>query len=290
MPRKPAKSTKTSKPAKAAKPAKKTKAPKPLDLWLIDAFTDAAFKGNPAGVCLLHEPKSDEWMQALAREMNQAETAFLLRSDDEFELRWFTPTTEVDLCGHATLASAHFLWAEHHLKPGATARFSTRSGLLTARMKDAWILLDFPATPAVPCEPPAYLLDAFKAPGAPVLRSQFDYMVVLADPAKLRKMTPDYRLLRGIETRGVIVTAPSDQQDVDFISRFFAPGAGVDEDPVTGSAHCTLAPYWAARLGRTTLVGRQVSARGGTVRVRVAGERVELGGQAVTVLKGSFAA
>ncbi len=290
MPRKPAKSTKTSKPAKAAKPAKKTKAPKPLDLWLIDAFTDAVFKGNPAAVCLLHEPKPDDWMQALAREMNQAETAFLLRGDNGFDLRWFTPTIEMDLCGHATLASAHFLWAEHHLKSGASARFATRSGLLTARKKNGWILLDFPATPAAPCEPPPYLLDAFKSPGMPVLRSQFDYMMVLADPAKLRKLTPDYRLIRGIETRGVIVTAPSDLPGVDFISRFFAPGAGVDEDPVTGSAHCTLAPYWAGRLGRKALVGQQVSPRGGTVRVEMRGDRVQLGGQAVTVLKGFFAA
>jgi len=262
----------------------------PTDLWLIDAFTDAPFGGNPAGVCLLKESKPQEWMQALAREMNQAETAFLRPGKDKFELRWFTPTVEVDLCGHATLASAHYLWEKKLLKPAATAKFETRSGLLTATRKQGWIKLDFPATPAAPCDPPPYLLDAFKAPGATVLRSRFDYMVVLEDAAKLRKATPDMRLLRAVETRGIILTAPSDQSGVDFLSRFFAPAAGVDEDPVTGSAHCALTPYWAERLGRPTLTGYQASRRGGTVRVEHAGERVRLSGKAVTVLKGTLAA
>jgi predicted PhzF superfamily epimerase YddE/YHI9 len=261
-----------------------------LDLWLIDAFTDTPFRGNPAGVCLLPAPKPDDWMQSVAREMNQAETAFLVRGNDGFDLRWFTPTVEVDLCGHATLASAHFLWADRHLKPRAAAQFHTRSGLLTAKRKDGWILLDFPATVAAACDPPPYLLDAVKAPGAPVFKSKFDYMVVMENPGKLRALTPDGRLLRGIEARGIIVTAPSDEAGVDFISRFFAPSVGVDEDPATGSAHCALAPYWAARLGRPALVGRQVSARGGTVRVEHAGDRVILGGKAVTVLKGQLEA
>jgi PhzF family phenazine biosynthesis protein len=260
----------------------------PLDLWLIDAFTDQPFTGNPAGVCLLAEPKPDAWMQALAREMNQAETAFLLPAAEGYQLRWFTPALEVDLCGHATLASAHYLWETRRLKARQTARFSTRSGVLTARKASGWITLDFPATPPEPCEPAAYLLAAFKMNEAKVLRSKFDYMLVIDDPAKLRALVPEWRLLRAVETRGVIVTAPSDVPDVDFISRFFAPGAGVDEDPVTGSAHCALAPYWAARLGRKTLTGFQASARGGTVRVEDAGERVLLGGKAVTVLKGEF--
>src|ERR1051325_1022403 len=258
------------------------------DLWLIDAFTDHPFAGNPAGVCLLAEPKPDAWMQSLAREMNQAETAFLLAARDGYLLRWFTPTVEVDLCGHATLASAHYLWESKRFKPKETARFSTRSGVLTARRASGWITLDFPATPPAPCDPPPYLLDAFRSPEAEVLQSRFDYMLVLDYAAKLRSLVPDARLLRGVETRGVIVTAPSDVSGVDFISRFFAPAAGVDEDPVTGSAHCALAPYWAGRLGSTKLIGYQASARGGTVRVEVAGERVLLGGKAVTVVKGKL--
>jgi len=261
--------------------------PAAIDLWLIDAFTDKAFAGNPAAVCLLTKPKSDEWMQSVAREMNQAETAFLMPRKDGYDLRWFTPTVEVDLCGHATLASAHFLWAKRKLTPKATGQFHTRSGVLTAVKKKDWIILDFPATPAVSCEPPPYLLDAFRASGAPAFKSRFDYMVVLEKPAKLRELKPDARLLKAIECRGVIVTSPSDEPGVDFLSRFFAPGVGVDEDPVTGSAHCTLAPYWGERLGRSKLVGRQVSERGGTVQVETAGDRVLLGGQAVTVVKGT---
>lgn len=262
----------------------------PTDLWLIDAFTDAPFSGNPAGVCFLRTPKPEDWMQSVAREMNQAETAFLVPRKDGFDLRWFTPEAEVDLCGHATLASAHFLWAKRKVTPTGTARFHTRSGLLTARKKAKWIVLDFPATPPAPCEAPPYLLDAFKASGSPAFKSVFDYMVVLEKPIKLRELKPDFRLLNAIEARGVIVTSPSDEPGVDFLSRFFAPAVGVPEDPVTGSAHCALAPYWAERLGRKTLVGRQVSSRGGVVKVEVAGDRVRLGGQAVTVVKGTIEA
>ena len=257
-------------------------------LWLIDAFTDAPFRGNPAGVCLLEEPVPDAWMQSVALEMQQAETAFLVPEEDGYRLRWFTPTVEVDLCGHATLASAHFLWEKKLVKPKATARFHTRSGLLSANKKDGWIRLDFPATPAEECEPPPYLLSAFNALGAPVFRSRFDYMIVLEKAAAVRSMTPDARLLREIETRGVIVTAPGDEPGVDFVSRFFAPAVAVDEDPVTGSAHCALAPYWATRLGKPALVGYQASRRGGTVRVEHSGDRVILGGKATTVLKGTL--
>jgi predicted PhzF superfamily epimerase YddE/YHI9 len=261
-----------------------------MNLWLIDAFTDTPFAGNPAGVCLLDEEKPDAWMQSVAREINQAETAFLLKRDGGFGLRWFTPTVEVDLCGHATLASAHFLWSAKKLKAKEVATFHTRSGILSARRADGWILLDFPATPAEPCEPPPYLLSAFNALGAPVFQSRFDYMIVLEKAAAVRSPKVDFRLLREIETRGVIITAPSDEPGVDFISRFFAPSAGVDEDPVTGSAHCALAPYWAQRLGRNALTGFQASARGGMVRVEVQGDRVQLGGKAVTVVKGTLEA
>jgi predicted PhzF superfamily epimerase YddE/YHI9 len=272
-------------PRRAAKP--KVAA---LDLWLIDAFTDRAFAGNPAAVCLLDAERSDEWMQQLAGEMNQAETAFLLRQDDGFRLRWFTPAVEVDLCGHATLASAHFLWQKKLLTAKAAARFHTRSGLLTARKAGDWILLDFPATPAVVTEPPPYLLDSLKSPGAEVLFNGTDYLVVLPAAAKVRAITPDLRLLSAIEARGVIVTAASDMEGVDFISRFFAPQSGVDEDSVTGSAHCTLGPYWGARLDQTEMTGYQASPRGGQVRVELAGERVRLGGKAVTVVKGKLEA
>ena len=259
-----------------------------MHLWLIDAFTDAPFAGNPAGVCLLDKERPDEWMQSVAAELKQAETAFLLPGDDGYQLRWFTPTVEVDLCGHATLASAHFLWALKKVKPKSTARFHTRSGLLTATRSGDWITLDFPSTPAETCEPPPYLLAAFQALGAPVFKSCYDYMIVLDKPALVREPKVDWRLLREIDTRGVIITAPGDQPGVDFISRFFAPAAGVDEDPVTGSAHCALAPYWAQRLGKTSLMGYQASPRGGTVRVEHVGDRVMLSGQAVTVLKGTI--
>jgi PhzF family phenazine biosynthesis protein len=257
-------------------------------LHLIDAFTDEAFRGNPAGVCLLDTPEPDIWLQAVAREMNQAETAFLRPVAEGFELRWFTPAVEVDLCGHATLASAHFLWQQGHLQPNETARFHTRSGRLTATRKEDWITLDFPATPPLRCEAPVPLLDALGVCDAAVLRSRFDYFVVLDDPDLLRALQPDMRALREIEARGTIVTTVSDEPGADFLSRFFGPQVGVDEDPVTGSAHCALAPYWAARLGRRTLTGRQISPRGGTVRVEDAGERVYLSGKAVTVLKGTL--
>lgn len=261
-----------------------------MNLWLIDAFTDTPFAGNPAGVCLMEEEKPEVWMQSVAREMNQAETAFLLKRSDGYGLRWFTPTLEIDLCGHATLASAHFLWSAKKLKAKETAVFHTRSGVLTARREKDWILLDFPATTAEPCDPPPYLLAAFNALSAPVFRSRFDYMIVLEKAAAVRAPKIDPRLLREVETRGVILTAPSDEPGVDFISRFFAPAVGIDEDPVTGSAHCTLAPYWAGRLGRNALVGYQASPRGGTVRVELSGDRVQLGGKAVTIVKGTLEA
>ncbi|HEY9382116.1 MAG TPA: PhzF family phenazine biosynthesis protein [Gemmatimonadales bacterium] len=259
-----------------------------LPLYLIDAFTAEPFAGNPAAVCLLDGERPDRWLQAVATEMNQAETAFLLRSKNGFDLRWFTPASEVDLCGHATLASAHFLWEEGYLRYGEAARFQTRSGLLTATRDAQWITLDFPATPPEACEVPPQLLPSLGLSGVTVLRSRFDYFVVLEDPAPLHALRPDARLLSEVATRGVIVTTPSDRPEADFLSRFFAPGIKVDEDPVTGSAHCALAPYWGARLGKASLIGYQASARGGTVKVELAGDRVLLGGKAVTTVKGSL--
>lgn len=259
-----------------------------LPLALIDAFTGEPFAGNPAAVTLLDRPRPAEWLQAVAREMNQAETAFLLRQDDGFGLRWFTPTVEVDLCGHATLASAHYVWEGEILGADQTVVFHTRSGPLTAGREGEWITLDFPATPATACQPPAALLPALGLTRGEIRRSRFDYLVVVENPALVRRLEPDMGRVATIPSRGVIVTAPSDRPDADFISRFFAPQSGVNEDPVTGSAHCALAPYWAERLGRAELVGYQASPRGGIVRVRDAGERVWLGGQAVTTLRGTL--
>jgi len=259
-----------------------------MRFYQVDAFTAEPFAGNPAAVLLLTEPAPEAWMQQVAREMNLSETAFLVRRDDGYDLRWFTPAVEVDLCGHATLASAHVLFSERHLPATGVARFHTRSGVLTAARRDEWIELDFPATPAPPAPAPPGLAAALGAEPRFVGLGKFDYLVLLDDEATVRRLTPDHRGLRALGVRGVIVTALAQGPGFDFVSRFFAPGAGIDEDPVTGSAHCTLGPFWSARLGRTELTGFQASARGGVVRVRVSGERVRLGGQAVTVARGEL--
>lgn len=255
---------------------------------VVDAFTDRPFAGNPAAVCILPGPAPVEWMRNVAREMNLAETAFLHREGEGFALRWFTPAVEVDLCGHATLASAHVLWQEGYLAPSETARFTGRSGVLTARRVAAGIELDFPRAAAEPVAAPPSLLPGLGVPALRwVGRNQFDYLVEVEDEAQVRGLTPDFHLLKDLGVRGVIVTSQADAgQPYDFVSRFFAPGAGIDEDPVTGSAHCALAPYWRPRFGRDTMTGYQASARGGTVHVTVRGDRVLLGGQAVTVLRG----
>lgn len=251
----------------------------------VDAFTDRPFTGNPAAVCLLSEPPPEWWMQDVAREMNLSETAFVLAHEDGFDLRWFTPTVEVDLCGHATLASAHVLWEEGHLRPDEVAHFHSRSGLLTAARRGDWIELDFPASDPEPVEIPPGMADALGADPVSVHRARSDLLVELADEKAVRTLHPELGRLRGLQARGVIVTAAGISGRYDFVSRFFAPRVGVDEDPVTGSAHCALAPFWSRRLGRDQLTGYQVSARGGTVRTRLSGERVILGGQAVTVLR-----
>jgi PhzF family phenazine biosynthesis protein len=256
----------------------------------VDAFTAEPFAGNPAAVCLLPAARDEKWMQRVAREMNLSETAFLVRQADGFDLRWFTPAVEVDLCGHATLASAHVLWEEGHLDPAAQARFHTRSGLLTADRRGDWIELDFPATAAEPAEAPPYFAGALGVTPRFIGRSRFDYLVEVGSEAEVRALAPDLSALRRLQVRGVIVTSRADSGDFDFVSRFFAPGAGVDEDPVTGSAHCTLGPYWRGRLGKDELLAYQASARGGVVRVSVRGDRVGLGGQAVTVLRGELLA
>ncbi len=256
----------------------------------MDAFTNRPFAGNPAAVCVLPAAPEERWMRDVAREMNLSETAFLVPCDDGYRLRWFTPAVEVDLCGHATLASAHVLWEDGHLPPGAQARFHTRSGLLLAGRSGEWIELDFPAKPEQPASPPPGLLEALGAAPVYVGRNQFDYIIEAASEEEVRKMRPDFSALARVEARGVIVTARAATAAFDFVSRFFAPAVGVNEDPVTGSAHCCLAPYWSARLGKTEMTACQASARGGILRVRVSGDRVIIAGQAVTVLRGELTA
>ena len=256
----------------------------------VDAFTHTPFGGNPAAVCILTEPGNAHWMQQVASEMNLAETAFLHRQEDGFELRWFTPLVEVDLCGHATLASAHVLWEEGHLQPGEPARFYTRSGLLTAEQRGAWITLDFPATPATPASTPAELVQALGVEVTFVGRNQFDYLVEVDSEETLRALKPDLNLLGHVPVRGVMVTSQSSSTDYDFVSRFFAPRAGIPEDPATGSAHCTLAPFWGERLNKSELVAYQASHRGGVFRLQVSSERIAISGQAVTVLRGEVLA
>jgi predicted PhzF superfamily epimerase YddE/YHI9 len=249
-----------------------------ITLRVVDAFTSVPFGGNPAAVALLDSFPTERLMQAIALEMNLSETAFAVRRDDgSYDLRWFTPTTEVDLCGHATLACAHIV--------GGSARFHTRSGVLDCRRDDNGIIwMDFPADPPAPTPAPASLSEALG--GAAIVgsaRGRFYLLVELADAGAVRAVRPDLAAISALDCRGVIVTAAGDSPGVDFVSRFFAPSAGIPEDPVTGSAHCTLACHWAPRTGRSELTGYQESPRGGTVRVRLARERVELGGQAVTV-------
>jgi PhzF family phenazine biosynthesis protein len=259
-----------------------------IKITQVDAFTNKPFAGNPAAVCILPEPAGERWMHNVALEMNLSETAFLHRHGDGFNLRWFTPTVEVDLCGHATLASAHVLWEEGHLKVNETARFHTRSGLLTAVQRGEWIEMDFPAKREESAPAPPNLLEALGVRAKYIGKNQFDYLVEVASEDVVRELKPDFTLLGTITVRGVIVTSRAASSEYDFVSRFFAPAAGVPEDPVTGSAHCCLAPFWATRLGKDEMIGYQASARGGIVKVRVSGDRMHLGGQAVTVLRGEL--
>jgi PhzF family phenazine biosynthesis protein len=259
-----------------------------INCWHVDAFTDRAFAGNPAAVCWLDAEVPDGWRQSVAAEMNLSETAFLLRQRDAYGLRWFTPQVEVALCGHATLASAHVLWTERLHPAAEPIRFQTQSGVLTCTCDKGIIEMDFPATPAEPGPPPEGLLDALGTPAIHIGRTRFDYLVVVDDPDRLRALAPDFAALRQVDTRGVIVTCRSDDARFDFISRFFCPAVGIDEDPVTGSAHCCLGPYWATVLDKSNLTACQASRRGGVVRVRIEGKRVVLGGQAVTVMRGQL--
>jgi predicted PhzF superfamily epimerase YddE/YHI9 len=258
-----------------------------IPLFHVDAFTDRPFAGNPAAVCLLPSWKGDRWLQGVAREMNLSETAFLVRQPDHFDLRWFTPTVEVDLCGHATLAAAHVLWQEGKVG-GDTVRFSTRSGILKAVRRGDDIELDFPLKPVEEAAAPPGLLQGLGVSAKYVGKNQFDYLVEVESEAVLRGLAPDHKLLATLPVRGVIVTSGSSDARFDFVSRFFAPGSGIEEDPVTGSAHCCLGAFWSKRLGKTEFVAFQASSRGGVVKVRVANDRAFLGGKALTVARGEL--
>ena len=270
-------------------PAKQV--PQEIAVLIVDAFTALPFRGNSAGVVLLETPREESWMQALAMELNHPETAFLVPEGDSYHLRWFTPTREVDLCGHATMASAHALWEMGRLSGRSPVRFRTRSGPLTARKHAGGIEMDFPAQPATtvaPADVPPGLAEALGTTWNYLGWNGTDYLIELESEEAVRALAPDFARLASIGSRGFIVTAASDSP-YDFVSRFFAPAFGINEDPVTGSAHCCLGPYWAAKVGKNQLVGYQASARGGTVKVTVRGDRCTLMGTAVTVLKGILA-
>ena len=267
-------------------------------IYVVDAFCDDPFTGNPAAVCLMREPRGAEWMQCLAAEMNLSETAFVTPQAGDFNLRWFTPAVEVDLCGHATLATARALWHAGVCDADNAITFHTRSGALTARPDPAspdFIWLDFPVKFCEPVPAPPGLLESLGVPADAVAfvgRNKFDFLVELADESLVRGLAPNFTEMMRVKARGVIVTAKGaeGQSRYDFISRFFAPQSGIDEDPVTGSAHCALAPYWGDRLGRHDLVGYQASRRGGFVRLVRQADRVQLGGRAVVMTVGKLSA
>lgn len=237
---------------------------------------------------MLSKPAEADWMQNVAMEMNLAETAFLVKQPDGYNLRWFTPTVEVKLCGHATLASGHCLWEQGYLKPAEQARFHTLSGLLTADKRDDTIELNFPVKLVKPAAAPQELLTALNAKPVYTGLNEFDYLLELDSEATVRQLKPDFGLLRKFPVRGVIVTARASSSPYDFISRFFAPGSGIDEDPVTGSAHCALGPYWQSKLNKNTFIAFQASPRGGVLYIRVDGERIYMKGKAMTMIRGEL--
>ena len=280
----------------------------PLRYFIVDAFTDRPFTGNSAAVVPLTAWPADGWLQNVAMEMNLSETAYLVLEAGGYHLRWFTPKVEVDLCGHATLASAAVLAHLGKLADGSQVNFATRSGTLRAARLGSHFQLDFPLTPAEELAPPPALLESLRVQPTYCGRTRFDYLVEVESEEILRSIAPDFKLLATVQCRGVIVTAKSDEggwarpkrvsrRDTDesgprfdFVSRFFAPAAGIDEDPVTGSAHCCLADHWSRKLGRTKLIAHQASLRGGIIHVELQGERVLLGGQAMIVAHGELLA
>lgn len=256
-----------------------------MTLYQVDAFTSKPFSGNPAAVCITDSPLNDELMQNIALENNLSETAFLYPEKNGYNLRWFTPAVEVDLCGHATLASAHVIWEVNKFPHDKEISFYTKSGELNASYTKDGIQLDFPSKVAEEVTAPDGLLDALGVNARFVGKSKFDYIVHVNSADEVRNCNPNHSELKKLPVRGVIITAESDDEKYDFISRFFAPGAGVEEDPVTGSAHCTLTPYWAKKLHQTEMRAYQASKRGGELLVRFNGERTNLIGKAVTMMK-----
>lgn len=264
-----------------------------IPIYQVDSFTDVPFRGNPAAVCFLERPVDDDWLQNVAGEMNLSETAFVWRRPDGFQLRWFTPAAEVELCGHATLAAAHVVWQRQLVPPDQPIRFHTLSGILTAHAltgePSQAIMLDFPATPPEPAIAPEGLLSALQVSARSVNRTRFDFVLELDSEAAVVQCRPEFAALARVpDVRGIIITARADRPEVDFVSRFFGPAVGVDEDPVTGSAHFALAPFWGKQLERQEMTGYQASRRGGLVRVRWREDRVQLIGSAVTVMQGEF--
>jgi predicted PhzF superfamily epimerase YddE/YHI9 len=259
-----------------------------MNIYTVDAFTDNTYSGNPAGVCVLESGKPVKWMQSVAAEMNLSETAFLLKAPEGYMLRWFTPKTEVDLCGHATLASAHLLW-ETGLCDDDEITFHTKSGELGAKRVGRWIELDFPLEMDEETEAPGLLRESLGVPFKYVGKNRMDYIVEVEDEQTVKNLQPDFALMKLMTVRGVLVTATSDKSGFDFVSRCFFPALGIDEDPVTGSAHCCMGPYWAKKLGKRQLSARQISQRGGELRLSVLDERILIYGEAVTVIKGELA-
>jgi PhzF family phenazine biosynthesis protein len=255
-----------------------------MRIYQVDAFAAQLFEGNPAGVCLLPGPADESWMQCVAMEMNLSETAFLYKTQEGWHLRWFTPEMEVDLCGHATLASAHILWDTGVLQRGEEALFFTKSGKLSVKKERETIWLDFPAEDASEADMPQELRSALGCETVLFCgKNRMDYLVELVSETNVRALQPDYGILSSLSCRGLIVTSRACDSRYDFVSRFFAPAAGIPEDPVTGSAHCCLGPYWKRRLGKSILSAYQASKRGGEIKVEVKGQRVLIGGRAVTV-------
>lgn len=259
-----------------------------VQIFQIDSFARKPFAGNPAAVCLLDSARDEDWMQNLAKEMNLSETAFLYKRSDGFALRWFTPSREVELCGHATLAAAYALWQIGILKPDQKAQFYTKSGLLTAQKREDWIELDFPAEPIKQVDAPRGLAQALQVQWKYVGRNRFDYLLEVDSEEAIRNARPDFGELKKVTQRGVIITSLCSSGDYDFICRYFAPAEGINEDPVTGSAHCALVPYWAERLNKNNLTAFQASERGGVVRGRLGEGRVYISGQAVLVFRGEL--
>lgn len=260
-----------------------------MNIYIVDAFTEKPYRGNPAAVCILDAAKPDAWMQSIAAEMNLSETAFLLKEEDGYSLRWFTPQAEVDLYGHATLASAHILWDEQ-LFGEYEIRFITKSGLLTARKDGDWIQMNFPLEVAEECDPPAGLKEGLGVAFKYIGKNRLDYLVEIDDEETLRNLQPNFRGLKGIKSRGIIVTSPSRRPGIDFVSRCFYPALGIDEDPVTGSAHCCLGPYWQRKLHKNELTAMQLSKREGYLKLTVLETRVLISGRTITTLRGELAA